>query len=263
MRGILVRVTSRTVSNYREFAPPRPLAAHLECVWVQTLGTGDETYEQPVLPDGCIDIVWLDGELMLSGPATRPFTLQLAPGSRSVGLRFRPGTAPSLVGVSAADVRDQHVALDDLWGRAGATIAAQCLETEQEERRVAILTDALQRRLAEADPVDPVGLGIATLLSEHPERSVPALADDVGLSERQLRRRVEDAIGYSPRTLARILRFQRFLAAARASGPGRHLARLAAEAGYADQAHLTRESRELAGLPPGAFLEWEARRLAG
>jgi AraC-like DNA-binding protein len=237
------------------------LAAHLECVWVQTLGAGDETYEQPVLPDGCIDIVWFDGELVLSGPATRSFTLQLAPGSRSVGLRFRPGTAPSLVGVSAAEVRDQHVALDDLWGRAGATIAAQCLDSEREDQRVAILTDALQQRLADADPVDPVGLGIATLLTDHPERSVPALADDVGLSERQLRRRVEDAIGYSPRTLARILRFQRFLTAARASGPGRHLARLAAEAGYADQAHLTRESRELAGLPPAAFLEWEARRL--
>jgi hypothetical protein len=89
----------------------------LECLWVQSLSAGNETYEQPVLPDGCIDIVLVGDELMLSGPATRPFTLQLAPGTRSVGLRFRPGTAPSLVGVSAAEVRDQHVALDDLWGR--------------------------------------------------------------------------------------------------------------------------------------------------
>jgi AraC-like DNA-binding protein len=83
----------------------------------------------------------------------------------------------------------------------------------------------------------------------------------MGLSDRQLRRRVEEAVGYSPRTLARILRFQRFLSAARASGPGRHLARLAADAGYADQAHLTRESREFAGLPPAEFLRREARRL--
>ena len=228
---------------------------------MQTLGTGHEAYEQPVLPDGCIDIVWLDGELMLSGPATRSFTLRLAPRSRSVGLRFRTGTAPSLIGVSAAQVRDQHVALGDLWGRAGATLAAQCLESEREDQRVALLVGALRQRLAEAEPVDPVGIGVATLLTDHPERSVPALADEIGLSERQLRRRVEDAVGYSPRTLARILRFQRFLTAARASGPGRHLARLAAEAGYADQAHLTRESRELAGLPPAAFLAREARRL--
>jgi transcriptional regulator GlxA family with amidase domain len=106
-----------------------------------------------------------------------------------------------------------------------------------------------------------VGVGIAALLADHPGRSLPALADDVGLSERQLRRRVEDAVGYSPRMLARVLRFGRFLRAARATGPGRELARLATEAGYADQAHLTRESRELGGLPPAALLAWEAERL--
>jgi AraC-like DNA-binding protein len=60
-----------------------------------------------------------------------------------------------------------------------------------------------------------------------------------------------------------VLRFQRFLHAARAAGPERSLARLAADTGYADQAHLTRESRDLAGLPPGALLDWEAARLAG
>ncbi|MGH9192008.1 MAG: DUF6597 domain-containing transcriptional factor, partial [Acidimicrobiales bacterium] len=63
--------------------------------------------------------------------------------------------------------------------------------------------------------------------------------------------------------LARILRFQRFLDAARSSpSPRRDLARLAAETGYADQAHLTRDSRQLAGLPPAALLDWEARRMA-
>jgi AraC-like DNA-binding protein len=91
---------------------------------------------------------------------------------------------------------------------------------------------------------------------------LPSLANDFGLSERQLRRRVEDAVGYSPRTLVRILRFQRFLHAARAAGPGRHLAALAADLGYADQAHLTRETKELSGLPPAALLGWEARRLS-
>ena len=86
---------------------------------------------------------------------------------------------------------------------------------------------------------------------------------DVGLSERQLRRRIEDAVGYPPRMLARVLRFQRFLRAARAAGRARHLAVLAADAGYADQAHLTRESRALSGLPPAALLAWEAERLSG
>jgi AraC-like DNA-binding protein len=61
--------------------------------------------------------------------------------------------------------------------------------------------------------------------------------------------------------LRRILRFQRFLTAARTSRPGRQLAALAADAGYADQAHLTRESRELSGSTPAALLDREVERL--
>ena len=73
----------------------------------------------------------------------------------------------------------------------------------------------------------------------------------LGIGDRQLRRRFLDAVGYGPKTLERILRFQRFLRLAQDDGD---LARLALDAGYADQAHLTRECTRLAGLPPAALL---------
>jgi AraC-like DNA-binding protein len=124
------------------------------------------------------------------------------------------------------------------------------------------MVDGLLARLGQARTPDPVGVCIARMLAERPGRALALLAEDVGLSGRQLRRRVEEAVGYPPRMLARILRFQRFLHAARASHPGRDLARLATDAGYADQPHLTRECRELGGRPPAALLDWEAERLA-
>jgi AraC-like DNA-binding protein len=71
------------------------------------------------------------------------------------------------------------------------------------------------------------------------------------VSERQLRRRFERGVGYGPRTLRRVLRFQRFLGLAHGGGS---LARLAADAGYADQAHLVRDCRSLAGMTPSALL---------
>jgi AraC-like DNA-binding protein len=80
-----------------------------------------------------------------------------------------------------------------------------------------------------------------------PGARVDELGAALGVSERQLRRRFADAVGYGPKTLARILRFQRFLTLA---GDGGELARLALQAGYADQAHLTRETRRLAGRTP-------------
>jgi AraC-like DNA-binding protein len=77
------------------------------------------------------------------------------------------------------------------------------------------------------------------------------MADDLGLSERQLHRRCLVAFGYGPKTVQRVLRFQAALRDARA---GRRLADVAADAGYADQAHMSREVRDLAGVPITALL---------
>ncbi|HEY3687748.1 MAG TPA: helix-turn-helix transcriptional regulator [Streptosporangiaceae bacterium] len=76
---------------------------------------------------------------------------------------------------------------------------------------------------------------------------VAGVADVLGLSERQLRRRCLTAFGYGPKTLQRVVRFQRALRAARE--PGADLAGVAYRFGYADQAHLSRDVRALAGVP--------------
>ncbi len=86
--------------------------------------------------------------------------------------------------------------------------------------------------------------------------TLPAL---LSLSERQLRRRCRAAAGVGPKELHRILRLQGFVARVRASidrpgPPDVALARWAVEAGYHDQAHLTRECRRLLGVPPGEYL---------
>jgi AraC-like DNA-binding protein len=237
------------------------LREFLDCLWVQRIGAGDGVYTQPVLPDACIDIVALDGAVLLAGPATRGTSVQLRPGDVTVGARFRTGTAPALVGVSAAELRDQDVRLDEIWDRVGREIEERILVTESPAHRMDGLVDLLLGRLEQARSVDPVGVGIGPKLTEQPARTLAAVAAEAGLSQRQLRRRVEDSVGYSPRMLRRILRFQRFLTAARTSRPGRQLAALAADAGYADQAHLTRESRELSGSTPAALLDREVERL--
>jgi transcriptional regulator GlxA family with amidase domain len=80
------------------------------------------------------------------------------------------------------------------------------------------------------------------------DRSVGALARALGLSSRQLQRRTAEVFGYGPIMLARILRMQRFLHLLSTSDTS--LARLASEAGFADQPHLARECRAIVGLPP-------------
>ncbi|CAM5647165.1 putative HTH-type transcriptional regulator in mcrB 3'region [Streptomyces afghaniensis 772] len=111
------------------------------------------------------------------------------------------------------------------------------------------LEDLALRQAAGADPPDPLLRQVVAALGAG--RPVAATADELGLGARQLHRRSLTAFGYGPKTLARILRLRRALALARRGVP---FADTAARAGYADQAHLARDVRELTGLPLGELL---------
>ena len=111
------------------------------------------------------------------------------------------------------------------------------------------------RRLVLDNPADPLVTEAARLLGR-PQAQAGDVAARLGVGERQLLRRCRAAVGYGPATLRRVLRFRRFVARVDAGEglPGRpDLARLAADTGYADQAHLTHECVRLAGLPPAAL----------
>jgi AraC-like DNA-binding protein len=168
-----------------------------------------------------------------------------------VGLRFRVGAAGGALGVPAAELLDLGVPLTDLWGPAGRRLEDAVSAAPTVAAALAALARGVADRLPPADAADRDVRRAAAVLTHgggvgHARRAAH-------LSERQLRRRFDHAVGYGPATLARVQRFQRFLAHAQRA-PGAALARLAAEAGYADQAHLARECRRLAGLPPSTLL---------
>lgn len=212
---------------YRELPHTAP---HIACLWERD---GEpEGRRGRVLPDACVDVVWIGERLVVAGPATGPVLTDVPAGAPAFGVRFRIGAAGAALGVPASALLDATVPLEDVWGAAGARIA----------ERVGAAPDGLQV-LAEA--VARRG-GIDGAVRAAAKGEAP------GIGERHLRRRFAAAVGYSPRTLQRILRFQRFLALARV--PGRDLARLALDAGYADQPHLTRECTRLSGLAPAALL---------
>jgi AraC-like DNA-binding protein len=231
--------------TYREQAPPPALSAWVQCTWQRS---GDGGVPVRVVPDGCIDVVWTEGAgTQLVGPNTRAFLVALAARTHVAGVRLHPGAAPSLLGVDAAALRDARVPIDGVWGDGGRRLA-QALD--EREDRGAVLLAALLARVPAAAPPDPlVRAAVARL--DHPEVAVGALALELGVSERQLRRRFESAVGYGPKRLGRVLRLARALAAARR---GEELARVAVEAGYADHAHFANDCRSLAGVAPSALL---------
>jgi AraC-like DNA-binding protein len=236
-------------ATYLESPPPAPLASHACCVWTNAAGAGNHV--ERVLPDGCADIVWIDGEgIVVAGPATREVLVDIAAGTAAVGVRFGPGAAGAALGVAAHELRDRTVALEDVWG-ARATELAERMAAAPPPGRLELLSAAVARRLEGARAPDPLVTRASALLA----RGLPVTATsrEVALTDRHLRRRFHDAVGYGPKTLQRVLRLRRFLALAE-SAAATELARVAVEAGYADQPHLTRECGELAGLPPAALL---------
>src|SRR6266516_1394442 len=98
----------RPTSQYRELAPPPWLVTHLLCTWTQYISDGRMDYPHRVLPDGCVDIVWVnDTAPVVAGPATRACIASLPPRSLLVGVRCRPGLAASLLGVPAIELLNQ------------------------------------------------------------------------------------------------------------------------------------------------------------
>jgi len=242
-------------TSYREFAPPPGTEALIACVWVSHDG------EVRVLPDACVDVVLSGGRLLVAGPATTAALAPATPGQLRVGVRFRVGAAGAALGVPAGELRDQGVPLAELWGPEARRLEERVDAAPDARTALLALIGGVARRLPAPEAADHEVRRAALALArpgaggQDDAATVAASAHAAALSERQLRRRFERAVGYGPVTLVRVLRFQRFLHRANAPGAaGAPLARLAAEAGYADQAHLARECRRLAGLPPSALL---------
>ncbi|WP_434598726.1 helix-turn-helix domain-containing protein [Streptomyces sp. A5-4] len=210
-------------------APPAPAVAH------------------PVLPDGCMDLLWSEGRLLVAGPDTHAHPGGDKPGAAYAGVRFAPGAGPAILGIPAHELRDRRVELADLWP--GATVRARAARIAGAPDPAAALEDLVLRLAADTGPPDPVLRAVAGQLNAG--RTVAATADAVGLGARQLHRRSLAAFGYGPKTLARVLRLQRALALVRG---GSTYADAAIAAGCADQAHLSREMRDLAGLTLGAYV---------
>jgi len=215
--------------GYREYAPPAALRDTVECSWV----VDGPPAPVRVLPDGCMDLIRMNGRIMVAGPDTNASVSPRGDGEPFVGLRFRPGALPRLLGVPAAELRNQRVplgALRSVASHRSLVDVAVALDSEAARPETAPWSLPLLRHVT------------AALAGGAP---VSMVARDIGWSTRTLQRHCSAVYGYGPATLRRVLRFRRAVALVNDGNPP---AEVAARAGYADQPHLHREVRELAGV---------------
>ena len=226
------------MDEYREWTVPGPVT----CAWSR--GTARRRTVR-IVPDGCVDLMWTGRELVVAGPDTGPVLSDTQPGEL-VGVRFGPGVAPAILGLPASEIRDQRPLLGDLRVVPGwlpdLLHNAGNAEARAEVLRKAVVGWFRPEMADRKVPAIVAGLNAGLGVGE--------LAERVGLGERALYRRCQAAFGYGPKTTQRVLRFHRALTLARS---GRAFAEAAAVTGYADQAHLAREVKALAGVSLGAL----------
>lgn len=251
------------VMDYRELTPDPRLQAYVRCYWTLRAPPVAGAAPQRVLPDGCVEMIINVGasftrhssdgrtetqpSALLVGPTTRHMSIAPTGLIRLVGIRFAPGGALPFLSVSPADIRDAAPALEDVSPPFEPHLAERLAEAAVGTEG-AILDRALTQQLGRARRLTDrrVRASVRAAFGSERPLGVDALLDLSGLGARQLERQFRENVGYGPKTLVRLARFQRVV---RAVEPSASVgwARLAAENGYADQSHMSREFREFAG----------------
>lgn len=210
-----------------------------------------------VLPDGGTDVVAI-------GPRTKASYYEEKRLPMCLQLRFRPGAARPLFGVSVRELVGRAEPLESLPGEAGRRLArglaalGPAPDPDAVLARMAeLLPEGLMPRDRDERARDGLVRAAVEALSTAPGRDRPGtvtqVARQLAVSERQLRNVFADDIGLSPKHFARIDRVRQVLAGAGAGGNPRW-AGLAQATGYYDQSHMTAEFHALFGVPPTAFV---------
>ena len=242
--------------QYRDEAPVPLLRRHFRCVWTNSI-PDDHVGPIAVVPDGCVDLLWREGALRVAGPDVTSATPIPQPGATIIGARFQPGAARNWLGLPMSEIVGLQIDLAELWGRRASEMSDRIGQVSTLEEQSALLQRELLRLMPEKDEPARDAAAVFGLMQRdaaEPGTKISIILDRLDTSERTLRRRCHEQFGYGPKTLDRILRFQRLLALAIAS-PGTALSGMAYEVGYADQAHLSREVKDLTGFSAQALVK--------
>ena len=187
------------------------------------------------------------GHAVVGGARSKYYVRGVAEPSHSVGALLRPGAASVLLGVPAAELAERHTPLEDLWGYEAARIRERLAMAGSLEARLDLFEAILTARLSNAPALHPATA--EALAGFAAGARVGEVVRRCGYSHRTFIAMFRAAVGLTPKTFCRIRRFQHAVERIGRAG----LADLAVSAGYADQAHLSREFAALSGVSPAEY----------
>lgn len=254
------------------YRPAPPLAAAVDCIWLARRSAHSPDHEH-MLPSGQAQLViplhdapiqwcaagpktewhaWRRG--IVHGPQSRYYMAGPKPPGVVVGVSFRPGMAAAILGASLPELRDRHVSIEDLWGYRGLDLHERLAAMADPPDVCRALEAELIARIRRPLLIHPaVAYALRSGAVDAGPQRVSAIQKHSGYSPRRFIELFHDAVGLTPKHYYRVRRFSSALAQLARSRGEAKLAEVALASGYADQAHLSREFRELAGVTPSAY----------
>ena len=260
---------------YEEWLPAAAALRGIVTAYWHVCGDPSDVPAPAVLPDGHVELVFNLGDAVaLDGPAytgpqpdravvgllSQTLQMKYLGAVETFGVRFHPARGPSFFGLTATALAERLFTLREVSAPLDATIEYLLAGDwrAQSGKSRAALDGVLADQLARALPADmDVVLMVDRLMGAGPVPSVEEIAEDLGLSPRQVQRRFVTAVGIPPKRFVRVIRFARLWQMASMSPP-EAWASLAVDYGFADQAHMVREFRSFGAEPPAHFFkpEW-------
>jgi transcriptional regulator GlxA family with amidase domain len=173
---------------------------------------------------------------------------------RLLGVRFWPGGAYPFITLPQYELADNALNLDAIWGGLVPELESRMRDARTNNDLVACVETVLLSRLNQFRTPDEAVFAAVSLISRTGGLvSIETLADEMGMSLRQLDRRFNSRVGLPPKALCRIIRLQRLLKMLEHKGTGAEWARLAHECGYYDQSHFIKDFKAFAGMEPTSY----------
>jgi AraC-like DNA-binding protein len=252
--------------------PAFPLSRFVELLWY---------YEEPakphgrerLMPDGCVSLIINlaedqtriydadDGSKMktfgacsVSGPQTKCFAIDTDEQTCVIGVSFRPGGAVPFLRLPSDELHNQHVNLEDLWGRLARDLQERSLAARTPREKLRVVEVALLENAAgmfDGQPV--VEYAVGNFLAQPAIARIAQVAGKTGFSTRRFITLFKQHVGMTPKLFCRVRRFQKVLRQITSGKPVNWTA-VALDSGYFDQAHFIHDFRAFAGINPSKYL---------
>jgi AraC-like DNA-binding protein len=253
------------------YRPAPPLSSFIDQFWY-VRGYEPDRKRQSALPTGSVDLtfnlaaddLWVfanaadrvglsfDGAVV-HGAQSRYFVLDARRDVHVIGVHFLPGGGAALLGVSAQELTDRHIALSDIWGARARSLREQLLEASTPAAKFALLEQEFRERLRPQRLVHPaISFALRGMETAPTDVRIAQIQTSTGYSPRRFTTLFTDAVGLTPKLYSRINRLRSVVERV-ARGGEVAWADLASEYGYYDQSHLTRDFREFSGVTPGEY----------